>query len=229
MAEKDMTEKSLEGYNDVFADIMNVLLFNGKRKIQEQDLEDVLPRSFYKADGKLREQERDVAKLWKNGVVRLALCGFENQTDTDADMPLRVIAYDGASYRSQLIKKKKETRYPVITLVLYFGYEKHWGSPQKLKERLVVPEELDPFVNDYKINLFEIAYLPEEQIGMFQSDFKIVADYFSQMRKNRNYVPSKETITHVQELLHLLAVLTQDHHFEEVYQEEDREGEKDDV
>ena len=27
LAEKDMTEKTLESYNDVFADIVNVLLF----------------------------------------------------------------------------------------------------------------------------------------------------------------------------------------------------------
>lgn len=28
MGEKDITEKTLEAYNDVFADIINVLLFN---------------------------------------------------------------------------------------------------------------------------------------------------------------------------------------------------------
>ncbi len=32
MAEKDITEKMLEAYNDVFADIVNVLLFDGKRE-----------------------------------------------------------------------------------------------------------------------------------------------------------------------------------------------------
>ena len=33
MAQKDMTEKRLENFADVFADIVNVLLFNGKRLI----------------------------------------------------------------------------------------------------------------------------------------------------------------------------------------------------
>ena len=33
MADKDLTEKTLEAYNDVFADIMNVLLFDGKREV----------------------------------------------------------------------------------------------------------------------------------------------------------------------------------------------------
>ncbi|MDO5392952.1 MAG: transposase, partial [Eubacteriales bacterium] len=31
MAEKDVTEKILESYNDVFSDIVNVLLFQGKQ------------------------------------------------------------------------------------------------------------------------------------------------------------------------------------------------------
>jgi hypothetical protein len=33
MGEKDITEKNLEAWNDVFADIVNVLLFKGKRLI----------------------------------------------------------------------------------------------------------------------------------------------------------------------------------------------------
>ncbi len=38
MSEKDMTEKNLEDFDDVFADIVNVLLFNGQRLIEESDL-----------------------------------------------------------------------------------------------------------------------------------------------------------------------------------------------
>ena len=36
---KDLTEKILEDYNDVFADIVNVLLFNGERRVKESELE----------------------------------------------------------------------------------------------------------------------------------------------------------------------------------------------
>ncbi|MBR1742520.1 MAG: hypothetical protein IJ733_11780 [Lachnospiraceae bacterium] len=35
MAEKDMTEKALEAYDDVFADIVNSLMFDGREKVQE--------------------------------------------------------------------------------------------------------------------------------------------------------------------------------------------------
>ena len=65
MAEKDITEKVLESYNDVFSDIVNVLLFDGKTVIKADELEDQAPRAYYKADGKIREIKRDVAKRWK--------------------------------------------------------------------------------------------------------------------------------------------------------------------
>ena len=87
-----------------------------------------------------------------------------------------------------------------------------------------MPQGLEPYVNDYRINLFEIAYLSDEQVASFRSDFRIVADYFVQMRKNNNYVPSKDIITHVHELLQFMSVMTQDNRFEGAYHEDMVEG-----
>ena len=222
MAEKDVTEKILESYNDVFSDIVNVLLFGGKEVVAPDELEDQAPRAYYKADGKVRELERDVAKRWKKGNIRVACIGFENQTQADANMPLRVIGYDGAEYRAQLADESQDALYPVVTLVLYFGYKKHWDKPLSLKERLSIPPEFEPFVSDYKVNLFEIAYLTHEQVELFQSDFRIVADYFVQKREkgeHGEYTPDPRQIRHVQETLQLLSVMTRDHRFEEAYNE----------
>ena len=36
MGSKDITEKNLEAWNDVFADIVNVLLFKGKRLVRRK-------------------------------------------------------------------------------------------------------------------------------------------------------------------------------------------------
>ncbi len=83
-----------------------------------------------------------------------------------------------------------------------------------------VPEELRSYVNDYKVHLIEVAWLNREQVEMFQSDFKIVADYFVQMRENKNYVASKETIEHVQEVWELMAALCNDSRYEELFQGE---------
>ena len=67
------------------------------------------------------------------------------------------------------------------------------------------------------MNLYEIAYLSDEQVQKFTSDFKIVADYFVQMRKNKDYTAPEATIKHVHELLQLMAVMTKDSRFEDVY------------
>ena len=129
-------------------------------------------------------------------------------------MPLRVIGYDGAEYRSELNGKD---RYPVVTMVLYFGYKKHWDKPTNLLGCFDVPEVFKPYVKDYAINLFEIAYLTEEKVKQFKSDFKIVADYFTQMQRNGDYKPEPVKMDHVQEVLQLLSVMTGDHRYEDAY------------
>lgn len=234
MGEKDIAEKVLEDYNDVFADIVNVLFFQGEQIVKPEQLEDKTLRSSYKADGKLREIVRDVGKNWNQDTIRIACLGIENQTDSDADMPLRVISYDGAEYRAQLIrdissqdggdddiistKKRRDVkRYPVVTLVLYFGYEKPWSSSKSLLDRLTVSDALKPYVQDYRINVFEIAYLTPKQVKLFQSDFRIVADYFVQKRLNHEYKPSPQKMKHVHAVLQMMSIMTGDHRFEDAY------------
>ena len=216
MGQKDLSEKILVAYDDVFADIVNVLMFNGQEKIRPEELEDRGVKAFYKENGMLHEIERDVVKRWRKGEVRFACIGIENQTTADPDMTLRVIGYDGAAYRAQLSEeKKRQERYPVVTIVLYFGYDKKWDKPLHLLEKLTVPEGFDPYVNDYKVNLFQVAWLTDEQVEMFQSDFKVVADYFVQKRKNNSYTPTKTEIKHVEAVLQLLSVMEHDDRFAE--------------
>ena len=134
-------------------------------------------------------------------------------------MALRILEYDGAEYRAQLLKGGQKERYPVVTLVLYFGYDRHWSYSAELRNRLQIPEGFKTYVSDYQINLFEIAYLNDEQLDMFESDFRIVADYFVQMRKNGEYQPEPRPIRPVRETLHMISVLTEDNRFEEVNNE----------
>lgn len=46
MAQKDASQKILESYNDVFSDIVNVLLFKGRKVLAEDELKDQAPRSY---------------------------------------------------------------------------------------------------------------------------------------------------------------------------------------
>ena len=218
--EKDITQKALEMYNDVFADIINVLLFNGESVVTEDSLTDVLQESILKIDDRIRAQYRDISKYWYNSKIKLSMFGLENQTKPEKRMPLRVFGYDGTEYVKQAKKENnKEVLYPVITLVLYFGYNSRWNQPKSLFELLEIDERIKPYVNDFKINLFEIAYLDREKIDMFKSDFWILADYLYQMRVNKDYVAGDTVIEHVDELLMLMSAMTKDYRFEETINE----------
>ena len=218
MGQKDITEKVLEDYNDVFADIINGLLFDGVQEIKPEALENTTVHAQYKAeDGKVHELERDIAKYWKEEKVELAICGIENQSTVEKNMPFRIIGYDGSAYRNQL-QQERRRMLPVVTIVLYFGTDRHWNSRKKIKELMEVPQCLDSYVNDYQMHVFEVAWLTEEQISHFRSDFKVVANFFVQKRKNRDYIPDDPTeIRHVDEVLKLLQVMTGDKRYEEIF------------
>ncbi len=68
--------------------------------------------------------------------------------------------------------------------------------------------------------------MTREQVNQFQSDFKVVADYFVQKQENGDYIPSSQELTHVQETLQLLSIMTNDNRFEEAYNTtaDDRKG-----
>ena len=221
MGEKDLVQKLLEDCPDVFADIYNVLLFQGKQIIREDDLSNTENESQYKADtGRIHEERRDLLKLWSNGKHK-ALLGIENQIAKDYSMPLRVISYDGSSYRSQILTSWKGKQCPVITLVLYFG-EERWTKPKALTEAM--PEITKLHGMDYKIHVFEISWLTDEQIQMFQSDFRIIAEFFAAQRKGEQYRGTTRKIKHVDEMLKFMAVFTEDHRFLEVkLDDKDRE------
>lgn len=96
-------------------------VYEGKEIVKPEELENTLVHAQYKAeDGKLHEEERDVLKYWKQKQTAIALYGIENQIKVDKNMPFRIIGYDGASYRGQLLDKTKSVVL-VASFVLYFG------------------------------------------------------------------------------------------------------------
>ncbi|MCI7612012.1 MAG: Rpn family recombination-promoting nuclease/putative transposase [Selenomonadaceae bacterium] len=225
MGEKDISQKNFESYNDVVADIVNGSLFDGEDYIKEESLIDAQPFSQYKADdGTLHELERDVAKYCvdTNCNIRLAMIGVENQIAIDFDMPLRVMGYDGISYRDEINLDKivvdkstgqkrriRHKRYPVLTLILYFG-ENPWKKPLCLYDVIDVPDKLKPYINDFKLNIIDVPRLTPEQVKRYKGDFQIIADYFVQRNSGKEYVPPDKPIQHVDSMLKLMSVLTRD-------------------
>ena len=226
MGQKDIAEKALESYNDVFADIVNGFVFKGKKVVKETDLTDESNLSTFRKSKKIHQQERDVSKIWKKNNIRIALWGIENQTKPDPYMPLRVIAYDGASYKRQLVDIRKSEKsknkikiqpYPVITFVLCLD-GKPWNTNKSLLETITVVPELKPFVNDYALNLIEIIGLSDKEVKRFKSDFRSLIEFIKK-RKDVTYKVTSRKLDHPYEFAQLIYALTNDERSLEIVDE----------
>jgi hypothetical protein len=95
------------------------------------------------------------------------------------------------------------------------------GKQVDLYDTVPVPEIIKPYLSNIKINVFEIAFLSREKLSHFHSDFRTVVDYFIQMRENGEYIPSSERLQHVEAVLQLLSIMTDDTRFEDVLNQKD--------
>lgn len=222
MAEKDMTEKKLEDYPEVFTDIVNTLLFSDSSiRLDENKIVDGPTESIYKAEEQDKEQRRDTFKYYDIGNKGILFCvaayGIENQSTIDNVMPVRIMNYDASAYKSQVFglkssskqtNQKRKRIYPVITIVLNFS-EKEWKTSRSLYDMMALPSDLAKYVQDYKINVFDVAFLEDDVIEKFTSDFKAVARFFKDKRLRLEANDTIE-IKHPAEIADLFSVFTGD-------------------
>lgn len=217
MGQKDLREKLLEDYEDVFADIFNGLLFEDN-VIKQQYLKAASTESLYKAEsGEYREQFRDILKEYTNQyLLEIGFFGIENQSTLDKYIAVRVMGYDYTKYRSQ-IERKIFPILPVITIVLNFS-DKPWKETKTLHSIMNISEEFKPYVQDYQVRVFDIAFLEDEVIERFTSDFKIIAKFFKNKQLGNIDLIGDDRIEHVQEFMDFLAVFTEDNRYKEIKQ-----------
>ena len=91
MGSKDLAEKNLLQYKDVFSDIVNVNLFGGRHYISANELSrepgELITKSS--SDNKLKQLQMDVPmKCNKKYNTRFFVC-LENQSDINNIMPVR--------------------------------------------------------------------------------------------------------------------------------------------
>ena len=208
MSLKDL-KQMLEKHNDVFADMVNGVVFEGRQKVLANELEELSLHSPYRDGWMLDGLYRTVIKRTKDCIIRLVCIGHDSKAVSDPEFPMQMRASEVEVYRAQLLDQCK-TKYPVITLVLYFGYDKPWSGPLSLKECY---EEFDLLDNDYVVNFYQIANLTHEQLAFFKSDFRVVADFFVQMREKGNYNGNPQPLKYVQETLQMLSVMANDKTF----------------
>jgi len=207
MGQKDLTEKNLEFYADVFADTINALLYNGRPLVEPQSLLPAPTETLYPGrPGTLRSQFHDVSKYaQQEGIIQIQYT-LENETKGSRRMVLRKAGYAGAVYREQT---DRPDSFPLIGLVLYWG-RRRWNYPRSMVEIFAssqIPAESWKYIDNCQIQVFEMARLPAEIRGHFSSDMRIVVDYLAE---GENYKPSEQAIVHPEAFLLLMKNLTGD-------------------
>lgn len=213
MAQKDLTEKNLEYYPDVFADVINTLLYKGSPILAASELQPAPTETLYPGrSDSLRNQFQDVSKYEMNDSLIKMQYTIENETKAKRKMILRKMGYEGALYRNQVEQKKA---FPVISLILYWGTAK-WTPPKSTHQFFYkndIPKEAFEYIDNSRLYVFEMARLPADIRRLFQSDMRIVVDYLAD---RKNYVPTGQKIRHLKALLLLLRAITNDARYEEI-------------
>lgn len=98
-----------------------------------------------------------------------------NQSRVDGKILLRKIGYIGGFYREQY-ENKMPNLFPVVELVLYWGKAK-WKNncdSRQLFKRRKISETTWKYIDDIRVHMFEMRYLPAEVRELFVRDRKSV-------------------------------------------------------
>lgn len=180
MGEKDHTQKMLIGCRDVFAELINGLVYSGEKVVNEADLLAGPTESLYIGTDKQTHQQFRDCSMYElhNGEIH-ALYNLENQSTINAYMPLRCAGFDGAAYRSQYKGQKNAYKtYPVFTFVLNWS-RKPWNEATSILEALHFKPNpaAYPYFNNSKMPVFNMCFLSKDVREKFQGDLRIILDY----------------------------------------------------
>ena len=173
----DRALKDFLSDNEVFADLINAILFDGKCVVQADELENVdTSNGISVQDGKTVGnivRYRDVVHKAAIG-AEFIIFGVENQAKIHYSMPVRNMLYDALNYTEQcrdITVRQKSYRgwtvdeflsgipkgtkiVPCFTIVIYYG-EDAWDGPRCLHDMLNLNESIRSYIPDYPMNLLE--------------------------------------------------------------------------
>lgn len=210
MGQKDLAAKQFERSPEVFADIINALVFEGEQLVFPGDLQSAPTESLYPAaNGSLHNQYNDVSKYeMRNGRIILQYT-LENQSTPDYKILLRKAGYEGAIYRQQY--DGRET-FPAITLVLYWG-EAAWNAGKDLYQFFrgkKIHGKAGKYIDNVCLHMYSMRNLPEEIRRRFQSDMRVVVDYLAE---GEQYIPTEQRIVDLEATMRMLYALTGETNF----------------
>lgn len=216
MGQKDLVSKQLENYPDVFADIVNALVYDGNRVVVEAELISAPTESLYRGGkGELRNQFHDVSKYQVVNGEKQVQYTLENEVSAKRKTIFRKAGYVGAVYREQYEGKEE---YPIVSLLLHWGKGK-WRQPRGLCEIFEgksLPPELIKYIDETKLHVYNMRTLSPEIRKRFHSDMRLVVDY---MAEGTDYMPSGQRIVHVEALLHMMHEITGDDRYLKIIEE----------
>ena len=207
MGKADILSKLYFREPEKFAELFNVILYDGKpeidyRKLRDMDTTEILEVPELRV---LKQKMRDIRKLASVKVSDNRICymilGLENQTNMDHGMPIRNMAYDVSSYEEQMRvivqnQRKNGTRFyltfpagkyltPVITLIVYLGTEQ-WNAPRSLLEMFApeIRDRVEKCIGNYHTPFVSPKEMTDEQILGMHTDLKEV---FQLMKYSDDY------------------------------------------
>ena len=225
---KDTVEKEFVSFPDIAADVINVLLYEGKRIADAQKLLAGPTETIYQGGEKLRSQYEDLCKYeLVDGKINVMYL-IANQSRTDGKMLLRKAGYTGGVYREQY-ENKTQNIFPVVEFVLYWGNHR-WRSScniRRLFRKRKISDDTWKYIDELKLHVFEMRYLPEETRKLFRSDMRIVVDFLAEGDGYR----SDRKIVHKAALIKMIKVLSGEMDTEDVekWMEEQKIREEDEV
>ena len=120
MGVKDTETKEFLKKNDVFADVFNGTVFEGKQVIDPDSLKEMdttLTAALYGKEGKSHpvQRYRDLVKCtsamqMENGETMYLIFAIEEQSNVNHVLPIRVMLYDALQYNSQVEEIKRGHR-----------------------------------------------------------------------------------------------------------------------
>ena len=204
MGRADDITKEYVRRNDIFADLFNFFLYNGKKVIKPENLREMditeIALPFGNGKDSSVQKLRDVLKILRvmeDDEAIYVLLGTELQAVIHYAMPPKNMLYDAIKYVDQIntiARAHKDKRdingdaflsgfektdkiIPIITLTVYFGSKK-WDGPITLHEMFTTKNEtLLKFVPDYRINLISPEAMSDEDFEKFHTEFRKVMKF----------------------------------------------------
>jgi len=196
-----------------FADACNGILFHGREVIRPEELQEADPAIiYYDEKEQLQKVIPDKVCMWKGMII--SILGLETQTNVDYSMVLRNMKTEAISYQKQWLEREKEYRrsgllgdgekfewselgkkskiVPVIMIVVYFGTDKAWDGARSLCDMLDWDKELEPYITNYKLNLFD--YHEYDDFSFFKTENRLIFETLAcscSKRKMKTFMISK--------------------------------------